>query len=64
VVRVIPWGEVTIGRKSYGQTPVRATLPAGKHRVRVRNDVAGKDEVINVTVEAGGEQVIERNWRE
>ena len=63
-VKVIPWGEVTIDRKPYGQTPVRATLGAGRHKVRISNDAADKSESIDVTVEAGKPITIERNWKQ
>jgi len=62
-IKVIPWAEVTIDRKHFGQTPVRATIAAGRHRVQLTNDAAAKHEAIEVTVEAGKQVVIERNWR-
>ncbi len=62
-VKVIPWAEVTIDRKGFGQTPVRATLSPGRHRVTIANDALSKQETIEITVVAGKSGLIERNWK-
>jgi serine/threonine protein kinase len=61
-VSVGTWATVTIDGKSYGQTPVRQTLPAGRHRVRLQNDVSNHDETVVVTVNPNETTPIRRNW--
>jgi len=61
VVRVKQtWAQVWIDQEEAGTTPVRTKVPAGLHKVLL---VGARDrEPVTVTVTAGGETVIERNW--
>jgi serine/threonine-protein kinase len=61
-VLVQPWAAITVNGRSLGQTPVHEKLPVGRYRVRIANDVAGKDETVTVTVTAGKTTTIRRNW--
>jgi hypothetical protein len=60
VVRVNPWANVWIDGVSYETTPVRATLPAGVHKVLLVAD--GHREKVSVTLNPAGESLIERKW--
>jgi hypothetical protein len=62
-ILVEPWAAVVIDGRSLGQTPVREKLPVGKHRVRITNDVSGKDETVTVVVDPGRTTTIQRKWR-
>jgi serine/threonine-protein kinase len=57
---ILPWAEVWIDGKPIGQTPLRTTLPAGPHRVRLKNDV--KEKTINVNVTPSRLTVIDETW--
>jgi hypothetical protein len=59
-VVVLPWAEVWIDGKPRGQTPVRAKLPVGQHRVRLKNDTTEKTIVVNVS--AARTAVIDETW--
>jgi eukaryotic-like serine/threonine-protein kinase len=61
-ILVQPWAAVSVDGRSVGQTPVHARLPAGRHRVRIENDVAGKDETITVTVDHDRKTTVRRSW--
>lgn len=41
-INVLPYATVRIDGKDYGQTPVTAKLPAGRHRVLLENPQTGK----------------------
>jgi hypothetical protein len=60
VVKVKPWAEVWIDDQYHGQTPVRKAVSPGAHRVRLVGP--GKSENVEVTVRAGKESTIPRNW--
>lgn len=62
IVTVKPWAYVSIDGKHIGETPVRHTVSAGHHRVRIRNENLGKDETIVVTVPADRSITIRRSW--
>jgi len=59
-VVVLPWAEVWIDGRSFGQAPVRAKLAVGAHRVRLKNDAHEK--TITVTVTADKTSVIDETW--
>lgn len=61
-VVVKPWAILWIEGKVIGQTPYRAPLPAGRYRIRITNEDAGKDETMTVTVTANKTTTVERNW--
>ena len=48
------WGHVSIGKKSYGETPVTLTLPAGRYVITLTNGDGTKKKNVPVTVTAGG----------
>jgi hypothetical protein len=60
VVRVSPWATVWIDGVPYQTTPVRATVPAGTHKVLLVAD--GHREKVSVTVTAATESLVERKW--
>jgi hypothetical protein len=55
-----PWALVWIDGVPRGETPVRARLPAGVHRVRLKNDT--RDKTVTVTVTTAKETVIDESW--
>jgi hypothetical protein len=59
---VRPWALIWLNGKSYGQTPFRETIPAGKYRLRITNDDVGKDETTQLTVNADQTTTIQRSW--
>jgi serine/threonine-protein kinase len=59
---VRPWAMIWLNGKPSGQTPFRAAVPAGRYRVRLANDDAGRDEIITVTVEPDQTATVERRW--
>jgi serine/threonine-protein kinase len=59
---VRPWAMIWLNGKPSGQTPFRSTVPAGRYRVRLANDDAGRDEVTTVTVEPDRTATVERSW--
>jgi hypothetical protein len=59
-VVVLPWAEVWLDGKPLGQTPVRAKVQIGVHRVRLKND--NNDKTVEVTVAAGKTAVIDETW--
>src|SRR5262249_20068422 len=59
---VRPWAMIWLNGKPSGQTPFRAPVPAGRYRVRLANDDAGRDEVMTVTVEPDRTAIVERSW--
>ena len=55
------WGTVTVGKKSYGETPVNITLAPGKYTVTIEKGGGGAKKNIPVTITSGGAlQVRER----
>jgi serine/threonine protein kinase len=61
-VRVDPWAEVWVDGKSLGTTPVSRKLAPGRHRVKLVNNVLGKEETVTVKIGSGLESVVERQW--
>jgi serine/threonine-protein kinase len=59
---VRPWALIWLNGKSLGQTPYRETIPAGRYRLRIANDDAGKDETTLVTVTPDQTTTIQRSW--
>jgi serine/threonine protein kinase len=59
-VVILPWAEVWLDGKPLGQTPVRAKVPIGTHRVRLKNDV--KEKSVTITVTASRTVVIDESW--
>jgi hypothetical protein len=57
------WGEVWIdSRQVCAQTPCRAQLPAGKHRVRLVNPDMDKTDVFPVTITPDQTTTVRREW--
>jgi serine/threonine-protein kinase len=52
------WGLVSIGKKSYGETPVTLTLPAGRYVVTITSGDGAKKKNVPVTVTSGGKSQI------
>lgn len=48
------WAEVYLGARKLGTTPIRLSLPAGVHTLRLRRLGTGPDILRPVTVESGG----------
>jgi len=62
-VLVTPWALVWLDGKELDQTPVVLDdVPAGRHRLRLKNTVAGKDETMTITVDPDHKTTIERAW--
>lgn len=59
---VTPWARIWLDGMPSGQTPFRATLPAGTYRVRLVNEALGRDETTTMTVEPDRTATIERRW--
>jgi serine/threonine-protein kinase len=59
-VVILPWAEVWVDGKPLGQTPVRAKISVGPHRVRLKNDT--KEKTVTVTVTAARTAVINETW--
>jgi serine/threonine-protein kinase len=59
-VVILPWAEVWVDGKRLGQTPVRARVSVGPHRVRLKNDATEK--TVTVTVTSGKTTVIDETW--
>jgi serine/threonine-protein kinase len=58
-VTVSPWGNVTVGGRSYGMTPIGPiTLPAGTHTVVVTNPELGASRSATVRVTPGKQAAI------
>jgi tRNA A-37 threonylcarbamoyl transferase component Bud32 len=61
-VKVSPWAMVTIDGVAWGQTPLTASVAAGRHRVRIANDATGKTETLTVDVDPAQAVRIERSF--
>ena len=59
---VRPWAMIWLDGVPSGQTPFRSAVPAGRYRVRLANDGAGRDEVTIVVVEPDRTATVERTW--
>jgi serine/threonine protein kinase len=59
---VKPWALIWLNGKAFGQTPFREAIPAGRYRLRIANDDAGKDETTLVTVHPDQTTTIQRSW--
>jgi serine/threonine-protein kinase len=57
---ILPWAEVWIDGKPMGQTPLRTTLSAGPHRIRLKNDA--KEKTVHVNVTPSRLTVIDETW--
>ena len=61
-ILVKPWAVIWLNGKRSGQTPFRATVPAGRYQIRLSNDDVGMDETMAITVEPDKTATIERSW--
>jgi serine/threonine protein kinase len=59
---VKPWALIWLNGKAFGQTPFREAIPAGRYRLRIANDDAGKDETTLVTVHPDQTTTVQRSW--
>jgi len=59
---VKPWALIWLNGKSLGQTPFREAIPAGRYRLRIANDDAGKDETTLVTINPDQTTTVQRSW--
>ncbi len=56
------WGLVSIGKKSYGETPVTLTLPAGRYVVTLTSGDGAKKKNVPVTVTSGGKAQVREQF--
>jgi hypothetical protein len=62
-VVIFPWADVFVDGQKVGSLPiVERALPAGPHRIRIRNPTLGKSERIAVEIEAGELLEVRRKW--
>jgi serine/threonine-protein kinase len=62
-ILVTPWALVWLDGKPVDQAPiVIEDVPAGRHRLRLKNDIAKKDETTIVTVTADQTTTVQRTW--
>jgi serine/threonine-protein kinase len=61
-VIVRPWAMIWLNGKSLGQTPFRENIAAGRYRLRLSNDDAGKDETTLITVAPDQTTTVQRSW--
>jgi len=59
-VVILPWAEVWIDGKPFGQAPITVKLAAGPHRLRMKND--NKDKTITVIVTTSKTTLIDETW--
>jgi Protein kinase domain/PEGA domain len=62
-VVVDPWANLSVDGKSYGQTPLKVSLPPGSHRVVLRNTELGRVETITVKIKSGETKSLDFTWR-
>ena len=61
----VPWGEVFIGKKSYGITPLDPiTLPTGPQTLLVKNPELNVEKKVKVNVPPGGTARVRVNLME
>jgi hypothetical protein len=63
-LKVTPWAEVLINGRKSGFAPTTMTLPAGRYRVTLINPAMEKRDTVRVTIRAGKNSVINRQWKE
>ena len=56
------WGLVFLDGKPLGQTPVRVTIPAGSHKLRIVNEPLGKTETHRFVLKKGKTHKIRQRW--
>lgn len=56
------WGNVTIGKKSYGETPVTLTLVPGRYTITLENGANGQKRSVPVTVTSGGKSQVREQF--
>ncbi len=61
-VSVSPWAQVKVDGEDWKLTPVKRVIAAGRHKVVLRNPDLQKSETITITVRAGHEKSIDRDW--
>lgn len=52
------WGLVSIGKKSYGETPVTLTLVPGRYTITLESGDGTKKKSVAVTVTSGGKSQV------
>ncbi len=62
-VIVKPWGQVWVDGKDHGMAPTTLSLPAGKHKVRMKNGDLGREETAYPVVKAGETVTVRREWK-
>jgi serine/threonine-protein kinase len=63
IVRVVPWANVMIDGRPRGSTPLHLTLESGVHTVRLTWPPGNMTRTRQVTVPAGGQAVVQENFR-
>lgn len=62
-ILVTPWALVWLDGKPVDQAPVVVDdVPVGRHRLRLKNEIAKKDETTTVMVTAGQTTTVQRTW--
>ncbi|MCP4449411.1 MAG: PEGA domain-containing protein, partial [Myxococcales bacterium] len=61
-VTAFPWAHVYLDGRRIGQTPLSLSVPAGKHKLRLRNDATGVSKSHRFTMKKGGEKTIREKW--
>lgn len=56
------WGLVFLDGKALGQTPVRVTIPAGSHKLRIVNEPLGKTKTHRFVLKKGKTHTIRQRW--
>jgi hypothetical protein len=60
---VRPWALIWLNGRNLGQTPFREAVPAGRYRLRISNEDAGKDETTFITVNPDQTTTVQRIWQ-
>jgi hypothetical protein len=61
-ILVKPWALIWLNGKAFGQTPFREPVAAGRYRLRLSNDDAGKDETTFITINPDQTTTVQRIW--
>jgi hypothetical protein len=61
-ILVKPWALIWLNGKAFGQTPFREPIAAGRYRLRLSNDDAGKDETTFITINPDQTTTVQRIW--
>lgn len=57
-----PWAKVFLDGKPIGQTPLRTTVPAGSHKVKLKNTATGATKTHRIVIKKDGVKRIKERW--